>query len=418
MTVRRLLICGCVLMAVLALTACGGSSHTSSKSTSKTAGGAIDTSKQLTVYASMQLQGEAAATDESIANAELLALEEAHGKADGRSVRLVIMDNSISATGSWDPPTVEQNANQAANDPTTIAYLGDDTSGAATLSIPILNRAGILTVSPTATATDLTLGGTGATSLASLYPSGTRTFARVIPSDQLQALAQAQYQQQENCTHVFVIDDGSVYGAGIAAGVAKADATAGMTVTGTAIVPSADSDFSSVVAKVTNEGDNCTFVGESINDHSVALWEAIAGIPGMKMFGADGLAQETFAEELPAAIQGQSFFTSPGLAPNAYGDIGQRFFETYEARFGGFPDPEAIFGYEAMSAVLASIDAVGKGQLTRAAIVHNFFSINDRASVLGTYSIDPNGDSTLDAYGAYMDEQGSLVFNHTLTPNT
>ena len=38
----------------------------------------------------------------------------------------------------------------------------------------------------------------------------------------------------------------------------------------------------------------------------------------------------------------------------------------------------------------------------------------DRKSVLGTYSIDKNGDSTIIDYGAYTIEGGSLKFAKTL----
>src|SRR5690349_6761648 len=61
-----------------------------------------------------------------------------------------------------------------------------------------------------------------------------------------------------------------------------------------------------------------------------------------------------------------------------------------------------------MKVVLAAIDAGGGG---RAATVRAFFATHDRDSVLGRYSIDGSGDTTLSTYGVYRVEHGELVFD-------
>jgi branched-chain amino acid transport system substrate-binding protein len=422
MTVQshRLLAAILALVVAAAVASCGGSSPSGQTTTTVAASRATRLAPHtLTIYSSMQLQGAQTATDESIADAELLALEAQHGEVAGYRIRLVVMDNAIGSTGAWNAATVRQNAEEAAGDPSAIAYLGDDTSGATAISIPIINRAGILQVSPTATATALTLGGTGSESLASLYPTGTRTFARVIPSDAAQALAQAQYQDQEQCQRVVVIDDGSVYGAGLASGVVKADATLGVTVVGRATVAPTQRNFAAVDARVLKLNANCVFFGGNTTTYTAKLWNSLGGASAtLKLFGPDALATSQFAANLTASVGARAYLTSPGLGPNAYSDIGQEYYEAYEDRFGGFPDPEAIFGYEAMSAVLAAIKSAGAGHVSRAAVVREFFKIENRQSVIGTYSIDANGDTTLDAYGANVVQGGALVFDHTLAPLT
>ena len=55
--------------------------------------------------------------------------------------------------------------------------------------------------------------------------------------------------------------------------------------------------------------------------------------------------------------------------------------------------PQAIFGYEAMSAVLAVLKQAGTGAGSRATVVSDFRTLHDRQSVLGTYSIS-SGDTT------------------------
>ena len=63
-----------------------------------------------------------------------------------------------------------------------------------------------------------------------------------------------------------------------------------------------------------------------------------------------------------------------------------------------------------MKLVLVAINnARGKGN-DREAVRRQFFRIKDRDSVLGPYSIDANGDTTIDDYGLYEVRDGRLSF--------
>ncbi len=50
----------------------------------------------------------------------------------------------------------------------------------------------------------------------------------------------------------------------------------------------------------------------------------------------------------------------------------------------------------------------------RADITKALFATKDRASVLGTYSIDASGDTTLTDCGVYGVKDGELVFDQTI----
>ena len=76
------------------------------------------------------------------------------------------------------------------------------------------------------------------------------------------------------------------------------------------------------------------------------------------------------------------------------------------------PDPYAIYGYEAMSLALDAIERSKTGE--KADIMKALFATKDRASVLGTYSIDENGDTTLTDYGVYAVKDGELKFDKTI----
>jgi branched-chain amino acid transport system substrate-binding protein len=89
--------------------------------------------------------------------------------------------------------------------------IGELNSGASAVSIPILNEAGILQVSPANTAVGLTRSeGAEPGEPDKYYPSGKRTYARVVPADHLQAAASAQYMKDNGCTSVYITHDQEV----------------------------------------------------------------------------------------------------------------------------------------------------------------------------------------------------------------
>src|SRR5215212_2961748 len=110
----------------------------------------------LTVYSSLPLSGANRPQAQAIVRGAGLALEEAGGVAGGRPVRYVSLDDSTRRAGSWVPERAAGNARRAAQDRSTIAYLGEFNSGASAVSMPILNEAGIPQISPSNTYTGLT----------------------------------------------------------------------------------------------------------------------------------------------------------------------------------------------------------------------------------------------------------------------
>ena len=80
------------------------------------------------------------------------------------------------------------NAKTAAQDTSTIAYLGDYNSAATAVSLPLINAAGILQVSPASPYVGLTSSlDAGQDEPERFYPSGQRTFGRLQPGDPAQA---------------------------------------------------------------------------------------------------------------------------------------------------------------------------------------------------------------------------------------
>ena len=107
--------------------------------------------------------------------------------------------------------------------------------------------------------------------------------------------------------------------------------------------------------------------------------------------------------------------TLPTLPPSEYPPAGQALIdELRKAKDGSDPDPYALYSYEAMNVILLAIKNAGDEADDRAAVVEAFFDIEDRKSVLGTYSIDENGDTTLKSYGGNRIEDGRFVFDRVI----
>jgi branched-chain amino acid transport system substrate-binding protein len=139
----------------------------------------------LTVYASLPTNGLDARVGAAAERGMRAALAEADRRAGGRTVRLETMSSTRPDDVTWDPGTVEANADRAAEDPQTIAYLGELDGGASAVSLPVTNREQILQVSPADALTSLTRTPPGRPRAGPerYYPEQRRTFIRLVPAD-------------------------------------------------------------------------------------------------------------------------------------------------------------------------------------------------------------------------------------------
>jgi hypothetical protein len=124
---------------------------------------------------------------------------------------------------------VASNARRAVQDRQTIAYLGELETGASAVSVPILNEGGILQVSPRDTFAGLTSAG-GRGEPDKYYPSGLRTFTRVVPGDDAQARLLVDTLRERGVRRLVVADDRQLAGSSLADRVTRFARPAGVTV--------------------------------------------------------------------------------------------------------------------------------------------------------------------------------------------
>jgi branched-chain amino acid transport system substrate-binding protein len=327
------------------------------------------------VYVSLPLSGPRGVDGREAADGARLALAEAQGKAGSLEVRAHFLDD---ANGKpWDAAAVGTNARAAVQDHTTAAYIGELDSEPTRASAPITNQAGIVQVSPGAGAVDLTAPAAGYPDSPDRYrPSGDVSFARTVPADDVVVDAAAAWASELGVT--------------VAAVVSK----------DTPFTNLAASEFRSAAAEhgirvsPGKPGKVAVAPGGAVR----AIYRP--GTAGLVVYG-----KATQVLELSAELD-------PKLLPD------KEFDSRFAQRFRRNPGPYAAYGYEAMALILQGIGEAGTDASSfrdnvRGAVI----GAQRDDTVLGSYSITSEGDTTECMIQRYRIRRAGAVVPGIATPN-
>ena len=104
------------------------------------------------------------------------------------------------------------------------------------------------------------------------------------------------------------------------------------------------------------------------------------------------------------------YVSAPGFLTQNLTPDGSTFVSQFMSAYGGAaPVPQAIFGYEAMLAVVHVLQQAGAQANNRSTVVHDFLAIRNRQSALGTYSINSTGDTSIAPFVFSRLQQDKLV---------
>jgi branched-chain amino acid transport system substrate-binding protein len=368
---------------------------------------------QLTIYSSLPLQGPSGAISQQIVAGEKLALADAGGRVGSLTVSYVSLDDSNPRTGEWDPGVTAANARAAAHDPTTIAYLGDYNSGATAISLPLMNAAGILQVSPASPYIGLTSSlDAGQDEPERFYPTSVRTFGRIAPGDPVQASAQVALIRSLGVKRLYVMADEDQFDQPLAQIVAADARRVGIAIAGqdTLDTMADGASFAAEAAKVANETPGAVFFSGVATAGAARLFGQLhAAAPSMRLVGASSLSNPVFTTHLGQAAS-QTTVGTPTLPLSMYPASAQRVARQYRLHFRGEGNAYALYGYEAMSVVLAAVRGAGRHGEERRAVIDRFFATRDRRSVIGDYSIRASGETTLAKFGIERIVAGRATF--------
>jgi branched-chain amino acid transport system substrate-binding protein len=403
-------ILGGVMLPVLAfgIAACGDDNPSGSGSTAE--------GTTLTIYSSLPLQGTSRGQSEAVINGEKLALDDVGSKVGKYTLKYVSLDDSTAQNpGTADEGQTGQNARQAVRDKSTIFYLGEFNSGGTKVSLPTLNKAGIPQISPSNTYIGLTTDEPGSEpgEPDKYYPTGNRTYARVVPRDKVQGAALVSVMKEDGCKTVTLWNDKSTYGAGLARNIKQSAQAAGLTIQNEQGTDKNSPNYRSIASQIKSD---CFVWAGVTGENGVQVYKDVAAAaPNAKLYGPDGVTEEAFSNPkkggIPASVGARVKTTVATLGVKdlpAAAPVLERYKRKYNTQT---VDPYAIYGYEAMALALDTLKRAGDKANDRAAVVKALFETKDRKSVLGTYSIDANGDTSLTDYGLYTIKDGLPTYS-------
>ncbi len=365
----------------------------------------------LKIVSSLPRTGSANAQTSTIVNGIKLAIDEVGANIDGWTITYEDMDDASPQRGNWDPAVEAQNANAAAKDESCVAYIGTFNSGAAKVAMPILNRAGLVMVSPANTNCGLTKPGLGEANEPMVYrPTGKLTYFRVVPADDLQGVQAANWAKELGATKIFILHDRELYGEGIAKVVRKQAEKIGMQVVGFEGTDSKAANYRSLVTKLKATSPDLVYFGGTTQTNAGQIGKDLrsGGYEGMYMV-PDGCLEHAFIEAAGADnLNGKTYVTFGGLPPEKLTGKGADFCAAYRSKYSAEPEAYAAYGYEAARVVLAAIASAATKD--RAGVLAAVAATKDFDGVLGKWSFDANGDTSSRLLSGQIVRDGKFEF--------
>jgi branched-chain amino acid transport system substrate-binding protein len=400
------------LMAVaiaLGLVACGGSSTGGNEATADAASGG--TGGVIKIVSSLPRTGSANAQSTTLVNGIKLAISEIGGKVGDYTIQYEDWDDASPQRGNWDPAVETANANKAVSDPDVMAYIGTFNSGAAKMSMPILNKANLVMVSPANTAVELTKPGMGEPHEPAAYrPTGKVNYVRVVPADDIQGKVAADWASEMGVKRVFVLHDREVYGKGIAEIFRRRAEERGLQVLGFEGIDARSSNYRSLVTKIKEQNPELVYFGGTTQSNGGQLAkDLVAGGADVKFMVPDGCFENAFIDGAGASnLNGRAYITFGGVPPAMLKGRGAEFYASYKKEYNAEPEAYAVYGYEAAKVALHGIATAGKKD--RDAIREAIVSIKNFDGALGSWSFDENGDTSLTTMSGNTVKDGKFEF--------
>jgi branched-chain amino acid transport system substrate-binding protein len=364
----------------------------------------------VTVYASLPRHGVSAPVAEAVAAGERLALADAGGRAGDVRVRLARLDASARRERLWDPDLVNANAERAAEDDTSIAYLGELDYGASAVSLPITNDAGILQVSPADGLTRLTRRPPGRPRAGPdrYYPSEARSFLRLTPSDLVQAETLLERVRAAGARRMAIVFDQEIYGRELAGELAARARRDGPEPVASEEYRGQVEEIPDIVRALAEASPDAVVHAGVAGPGTGRLLAAIdALMPGVPVYAGGGMLARDPALPIPAAPRRVEAVT-PVPPAAALPPEGRRLLGRLRSAEGPrAARPEALFGYEAMRLVLDAIRSAGPD---RRRVIDAALAIRGRRSPLGDYRVRATGDVDSERFAVYALHAGRFEF--------
>jgi len=367
------------------------------------------------IVSSLPRTGSANAQTTTTVNGIKMAIAESGGKVAGFDVVYEDWDDASAKKGDWDPEVEAANADKAIKDADVLFYIGTYNSGAAKISMPMLNKAAIPMISPANTYTGLTKPGLGEANEPGVYrPAGKINYFRVVPADDIQGKAAAEWMARLGAKTVYVLDDRGLYGKGIADVLVATAPDRGVQVIGREGIDPKAQEYRSLMTKIKALNPDFVFYGGTTQTNAGQLAKDLVAVGlAAKLMVPDGCFEKAFIEAAGAEnVNGRVYVTFGGAPPDKLVGKGAEFVARYRAQYKAEPEGYAVYGYVAAKTALEVLAQVGRHD--REAVRAAMERYGQQDGALGTWRFDPNGDTTLTTISGNIIKDGAFVFDTML----
>jgi DNA-binding SARP family transcriptional activator/ABC-type branched-subunit amino acid transport system substrate-binding protein/DNA-binding beta-propeller fold protein YncE len=375
---------------------------------------------QYLIASDLPLQGVARTLTTQVGNAIEFVLRRHRFRAGRYGVGYQSCDDSTAQLGYPSTARCAANARAYARNGSVIGVIGPFTSLCSLIELPIVNRAPagpVAMISFSNTYVGLTHSAPGAApgEPEELYPTGIRNYARIVAADDFQAAANAILAKQLGVREALVVYDEQPYSTGIAAGFRRAAHNLGIAVVGTV-----DFDFEkrlSVVNRLRLTRPDAVFLAVG------GLGEPAVGVlikdlraqfgPGLKIIAPDSFADFASLVRMAGTAAEGMTVSLPGVPTERLPSVGKAFVAAFREEIGQQPMQQSVYAAQATEVLL---DAIAKSDGTRASVVAELFETKVTNGLLGSFSIDPRGDTTASPVTIYRIVRGAPRILRVITP--
>ena len=309
-------------------------------------------------------------------------------------------DDSTALSGIYDETRCAANALAYVEDKTIAGVVGPLNSGCAIAQIPLLERAGLAMVSPANSYDGLTRGAPDQPpgALRDLHPEQARTYARVFPLDSSQMAAAVKLVGRLGARRPFLLDDGGGYGKLLADLAARSARRADVRLAGRASWDPEALSYAGLARRVAASGADGVLLNGLLDTNGGAVARALRRqLPrATPIVAADGFAPISSLVERAGTRTARSLHvTLPGVPVERLPPRGRRFAQRFAAtQPRGRVTPFAVYAAQATEVLL---DAIARSDGTRASISRELLATRVRDGLIGSFTFDRAGDTTLQA---------------------
>jgi branched-chain amino acid transport system substrate-binding protein len=342
-----------------------------------------------------------------------------HGwRAGVHTVGVQVCDEVPYGSEESDPGTCARIARALAPNRAVLGVIGPWSSSCAPM-LSILNRSPgpVAMISASATYVGLTRAGPGvpAGDPARYRPSGRRNFARVVPADDVQAAAGVLYARRLGTHRLFVLDDGTVYGRGLAADARAATQRAGIALAGATGWRASAPGYQALAERVRSAHADAVYLAGLATSHGARLIVDLRRALGAQLpiVAPDGFAAPGYLIERAGSAAEGVVFTIATLPSDKLAATGRRFATDFERRFGAAP---CCYAVQTAQAAEILLDAIAASDGSRTAVTGNVLRTHVTGGQLGNFRFDAAGDTTGNTIGVYRITGGRGRFQTAVVP--